>query len=70
MVHFSTHSGLSRSRTSLSRQHRAWIALYSLQNADVDRNQVLIQNNVTEKDLLDYWESWQQMRLSSPLHHG
>ncbi|RSK33128.1 hypothetical protein [Hymenobacter metallilatus] len=49
--------------STLSRQHRAWIALYSLQMATSHRNQVLAQNNVTESDLVEYQESWVKMQV-------
>lgn len=46
----------------LSRQHRAWIALYALQIAPVYRNQVLVQNNVTETDLAEFLDSWLHLK--------
>lgn len=49
--------------SSLSRQHRAWIALYSLQMASWKRNEVLEQNNITESDLTHYQESWFKMQV-------
>ncbi|MET4105904.1 hypothetical protein [Hymenobacter sp. UYP22] len=49
--------------SSLSRQHRAWIALYSLQIASSKRNEVLEQNNITESDLTEYQESWFKMQV-------
>ena len=47
---------------SLNRQHRAWIALYSLDSGQQDRATVLAQNNVTEADLTEFFESWFQLR--------
>ncbi|MCA8830391.1 hypothetical protein [Hymenobacter pini] len=55
-------SAVSASST-LPRQHRAWIALYSLQLVPGQRNQVLAQNNVTEADLQEYQESWFKMQV-------
>lgn len=62
MVQFSTHSIPLSSKPGLSCQHRAWVALYSLQNSSTDRNMVLLQNNVTETDLLDHLASWHRLR--------
>ena len=45
----------------LSRKHRAWVALYSLENPAFDRRQILRQNDVTEADLVDHLESWMQL---------
>ncbi|RPD45886.1 hypothetical protein DNI29_17205 [Hymenobacter sediminis] len=50
------------SAPALSRRQRAWIALYSLDAGHRDRTEVLQQNNVTEADLLEFEESWLQMR--------
>lgn len=50
---------------SLNRQHRAWIALYSLDSSLQDRATVLEQNNVTEADLSEFFESWFQFRCRS-----
>lgn len=47
---------------TLSREQRAWIALYSLDAGHRDRGEVLRQNKVTEADLLEFEESWLQMR--------
>ncbi|SDY65511.1 hypothetical protein [Hymenobacter psychrophilus] len=46
----------------LSRKHRAWVALYSLENPAFDRRQVLRENDVTESDLVHHTESWMQLR--------
>ncbi|WP_426492099.1 hypothetical protein [Hymenobacter sp. 102] len=48
--------------THLSRRHRAWVALYSLDATLQDRATILRVNNVTEADLAEYFESWFQMR--------
>lgn len=47
---------------ALSRRHRAWIALYSLDAGRQDRAEILRQNSVTEADLAEFFESWYQMR--------
>lgn len=47
---------------ALSRRHRAWIALYILDSAHCDRREVLRQNNVTETDLQEFFDSWFQLR--------
>lgn len=48
--------------SALSRRHRAWIALYSLDTLHCDREAILRQNNVTEADLQEFFESWFQLR--------
>ncbi|MET4105903.1 hypothetical protein [Hymenobacter sp. UYP22] len=48
--------------TLLNRQHRTWIALYSLDSTHQERTTVLEQNNVTEADLAEFFESWFQFR--------
>lgn len=63
MVKISTLAVLPLAPSGLSRQHRAWVALYSLHNDVTDRQQVLLQNNITEADLVEHSESWQQLRL-------
>lgn len=45
----------------ISRKHRAWVALYSLENPALDRRQILRENDVTEADLVRYLESWMQL---------
>lgn len=52
----------SSAAPALSRRQRAWIALYSLDAGHRDRTEVLRQNSVTEADLLEFEESWLQMR--------
>jgi hypothetical protein len=47
---------------ALSRRHRAWIALYILDSTHCDRREVLQQNNVTETDLQEFFDSWFQLR--------
>ena len=46
----------------LSRKHRAWVALYSLENPAFDRRQILRENDVTEADLVRHMESWMQLQ--------
>jgi hypothetical protein len=50
----------------LSRRDRTWIALYSLDsrhyNHRYSRAQVLAVNNITEKDLVEFEDSWLKMR--------
>ncbi|MBT9394203.1 hypothetical protein KLP40_13605 [Hymenobacter sp. NST-14] len=46
----------------LSREHRTWIALYCLQSNFPDRQQVLVQNDVTEDDLRQYTPGWLLLR--------
>lgn len=67
MVQFSTHPISLGVKSGLPRQHRAWVALYSLQNSSADRNTVLLQNNVTETDLLEHLASWHRLRHDRPL---
>ncbi|WP_165768214.1 hypothetical protein [Hymenobacter amundsenii] len=47
---------------TLSRRHRAWIALYSLDAGHQNLAEVLRQNNVTEHDLWQYFDSWFNLR--------
>ncbi|RFP66672.1 hypothetical protein D0N36_02945 [Hymenobacter lapidiphilus] len=47
----------------LSCKHRAWVALYSLENPAFDRRQILCENDVTEADLVRHMESWMQLQL-------
>ncbi|WBO86173.1 hypothetical protein [Hymenobacter yonginensis] len=47
---------------ALSRRHRAWIALYVLDSTHCDRREVLRQNDVTEADLQEFFDSWFQLR--------
>jgi hypothetical protein len=48
--------------SSLSRQHRAWIALYTLDAMHCDREAVLRENGITDADLTEFFESWFQLR--------
>lgn len=57
-----SYSALSSPAPVLSRRQRTWIALYSLDVGHRDRDEVLRQNNVTEADLIEFEESWLQMR--------
>lgn len=52
----------SVSSSGLSRRHRTWIALYTLDAMHCDRDAVLRENNVTEADLTEFFESWFQLR--------
>lgn len=67
MVHLSTHPTAQSIQQGLSCQHRAWIALYSLQNGAADRHLVLLQNRVTEADLREHQESWYRLRTAPAL---
>lgn len=51
----------------MSRRHRAWIALYSLDATHCDRAEILRQNCVTEADLSEFFESWFQLRSRQPV---
>ncbi|UOG72792.1 hypothetical protein MTX78_11710 [Hymenobacter tibetensis] len=53
----------------LTRQQRAWIALYSLLEVNQNRAEVLHLNDVTEEDLLEFEESWQLLRNRLPYPH-
>ena len=46
----------------LSRKHRTWIALYSLEAGVQSRESIMRLNNVTEEDLRVFEESWHLMR--------
>lgn len=46
----------------LSRKHRAWIALYALEDGAQNRPAVLRTNDVTEADLAEFEESWLRLR--------
>lgn len=70
MVQLATLSVLQGPQPGLSRQHRAWIALYSLQNGAADRRLVLRQNQVTESDLCEHQESWVQLRAAPAMRKG
>lgn len=49
----------------LSRQHRAWVALYALQTNERPRAEVLQLNQVTEADLAEFETSWRELRRRS-----
>jgi len=51
--------------SGLSRQHRAWIALYSLELNEQTCANILQLNQVTEEDLTVFRPSWLKMRRSS-----
>jgi len=46
----------------LSRRHRAWVALYTLDLGQWVRDDVLRLNNVTEEDLAEFEASWLHLR--------
>jgi hypothetical protein len=48
--------------TQLSRQHRAWVALYALDVSRQTRTAVLQLNNITEADLTEFEASWLRLR--------
>lgn len=52
------------SSSGLSRQHRAWVALYSLEANEQTRAHILRVNEVTEDDLIAFRPSWLKMRRS------
>ncbi|OUJ74903.1 hypothetical protein [Hymenobacter crusticola] len=55
---------LATSATSkLSRQHRAWIALYSLYSGEWNLADALRLNEVTEADLAEFEASWMRLRF-------
>lgn len=60
-------ASVAASSAEPSRRHRAWIALYTLDAMHCDRAAVLRQNNVTEADLAEFFESWFQMRNRTTL---
>lgn len=55
-------ASFSSAPSGLSRQHRTWIALYTLDAMHCDREAVLRENGVTEEDLTEFFESWFQLR--------
>ncbi|GAB3294018.1 hypothetical protein GCM10027348_14520 [Hymenobacter tenuis] len=50
--------------TTLTRQQRVWVALYSLNcaGAGANRSDVLLQNSITEADMAEFSDSWLQFR--------
>lgn len=46
----------------LTRQQRAWVALYSLSTGRPDRAEILKQNAITEADLAEFIDSWLRLR--------
>lgn len=46
----------------LSRRQRVWIALYSLDGSHRNRAEILRENSISEADMLEFEESWLQMR--------
>lgn len=63
-------AAIPTSTTALTRRQRAWVALYSLDASHRDRAEVLAQNDITEADLLEFEESWLQMRCQMPGSRG
>jgi hypothetical protein len=53
---------VSAPAAGLSRQHRAWVALYSLRGNFSSRQEVLAQNDVTEADLAAYVSGWLRLQ--------
>lgn len=56
----------------LSRQHRAWVALYALDANERPRAEILRINEVTEADLAEFEASWLQLRcrpVALPTRH-
>ncbi|MCB2410562.1 hypothetical protein [Hymenobacter lucidus] len=49
----------------LPRKHRAWIALYALEDCEQNRAAILRVNDVTEADLAEFEESWLRLRCRS-----
>lgn len=49
----------------LPRKHRAWIALYALEDCEQNRATILRVNDVTEADLVEFEESWLRLRCRS-----
>lgn len=58
---------VSSPNVGLSRQHRAWVALYSLQTGFLSRREVLAQNNVTEDDLAANRSGWLRLQEQNAL---
>ena len=54
----------------LSRQYRAWIALYALDANERPRAEILRINDVTEADLAEFEASWLQLRCRPGGTHG
>ncbi|MCR5890055.1 hypothetical protein LRS06_20215 [Hymenobacter sp. J193] len=54
--------------TALTRQQRAWVALYSVAAGDKPLPQILEENDVTEADLREHEESWRTMRARRQQH--
>lgn len=53
---------ISLPAAGLSRQHRAWVALYSLKLTFLSRREVLAQNDITEADLATYTAGWLRLQ--------
>jgi len=49
--------------SKLSRQHRAWIALYALYSGEWNLADALRLNEVTEADLAEFEASWLRLRF-------
>lgn len=52
-------------QTVLTRRHRTWVALYALAAGQGPRAEILRLNEVTEADLLEFEQSWRQLRRRS-----
>lgn len=47
----------------LPRKHRAWVALYSIENSQYENKaEVLQKNDLIEADLTEFEESWLRLR--------
>jgi hypothetical protein len=49
----------------LPRKHRAWIALYALEDSEHNRAEIMRINDVTEADLAEFEEGWLRLRCRS-----
>lgn len=58
---------ISAPAAGLSRQHRAWVALYSLKTDFLSRREVLAQNDVTEADLAAHMSGWLRLQVQHTL---
>lgn len=53
----------------LTRQQRAWVALYSLSTGCTNRAEILEQNAVTEADLTEFIDSWLRLRSRTAMRN-
>ncbi|MBG8556227.1 hypothetical protein [Hymenobacter guriensis] len=56
--------------TALTRQQRAWVALYSLAAGSKPLPQILEENDITEADLRAHEESWRTMQARRQQHQS